>query len=131
MWIAWCPLCRAFCSPSAYTLRSLHCACAALACFCHLVLLVVCRGLCVLYAACSCSLQSLCLVCTHCAQIFFDRRADSTLNLLTVNETAPDEIPEDKDNINGMQQLAIEATTINQNYSQQVSVGAQCQLQHG
>lgn len=53
-------------------------------------------------------------------KIFIDKRADSTLNLLTVNETAPDEVLEDKDNINGLQQLAIEATTINQNFSQQV-----------
>ncbi|KAF5837662.1 eukaryotic translation initiation factor 3 subunit D [Dunaliella salina] len=53
-------------------------------------------------------------------KIFIDRRATSNLNFLTVNETAPDEIPEDKDNINGVQQLALEATAINQNFSQQV-----------
>lgn len=55
-------------------------------------------------------------------RVFIDKRPDSTLGLLTVNETAPEEVPEDKDNINGMQQLSIEATTINQNFSQQVLV---------
>ncbi len=32
-------------------------------------------------------------------------------------------MPEEKDNINGVQQLSIEATTINQNFSQQVQLG--------
>lgn len=53
-------------------------------------------------------------------KLFFDKRDDSNLNLLTVNETAPDPVPEDKDNMNGVQNLSIEATTINQNFSQQV-----------
>ncbi|KAJ9522640.1 hypothetical protein QJQ45_019730 [Haematococcus lacustris] len=52
-------------------------------------------------------------------KLFFDKRANSNLNLLTVNETAQEEVPEEKDNINGVQHLAIEATTINQNFSQQ------------
>jgi hypothetical protein len=30
------------------------------------------------------------------------------------------QVVEDKDSINGVQQLAIEATTVNQNFSQQV-----------
>lgn len=55
-------------------------------------------------------------------KLFFDKRDQSPLNLLTVNETAPEAVPEDKDNINGVQQLALEATTINQNFSQQVLV---------
>jgi hypothetical protein len=55
-----------------------------------------------------------------CAQIFFDKRANSNLHLLTVNETAPEENIDDKDHLNAMQPLAIEATMINQNFSQQV-----------
>ena len=35
-------------------------------------------------------------------------------------ETAPEAIAEDKDSINGVQQLQLEATAINQNFSQQV-----------
>ncbi len=46
--------------------------------------------------------------------------AQSSLNLLTVNETAPEPVPEDRDNINGVQQLSLEATAVNQNFSQQV-----------
>lgn len=53
-------------------------------------------------------------------QLFFDWRANSKFTLLTVNETAPEAVPEDKDNINGMHHLALEATAINQNFSQQV-----------
>jgi translation initiation factor 3 subunit D len=53
-------------------------------------------------------------------RVFFDKRANSNLNYLTVNETAPEEVPEDRDNINGVLQLSIEATSINQNFSQQV-----------
>jgi translation initiation factor 3 subunit D len=53
-------------------------------------------------------------------KLFFDKREGSTLDLLTVNETAPEQVPEDKDNINGVQQLSLEATMINQNLSQQV-----------
>ena len=39
-----------------------------------------------------------------------------------VHETAQDMIPDEKDNINGVPQLSLEATTINQNFSQQVLV---------
>jgi hypothetical protein len=41
-------------------------------------------------------------------------------NAPQVAETAPEAIAEDKDSINGVQQLALEATAINQNFSQQV-----------
>jgi translation initiation factor 3 subunit D len=34
------------------------------------------------------------------------------------------QVPEDKDNINGVQQLSLEATMINQNLSQQLLVKA-------
>lgn len=54
-------------------------------------------------------------------KLFFDKRDNSPLNLLTVNETAP-EPNEDKDAINGIAPLCVEATSINQNFSQQVLV---------
>ena len=53
-------------------------------------------------------------------RLFFDKRDGSTLDLLTVAETSPEQIAEDKDNINGVQQLSVEATALNQNFSQQV-----------
>ncbi|KAK9817128.1 hypothetical protein WJX72_009970 [[Myrmecia] bisecta] len=53
-------------------------------------------------------------------KLFFDKRDGSNLDLLTVAETAPESIVEEKDNINGVQQLSVEATAINQNFSQQV-----------
>lgn len=55
-------------------------------------------------------------------KLFFDKRDASNLNLLTVNETAPEPIPEEKDNINGVQHLSLEATIANQNFSQQVLI---------
>ncbi|BDA42750.1 Eukaryotic translation initiation factor 3 subunit D [Coccomyxa sp. Obi] len=60
------------------------------------------------------------LVTRAAGKLFFDKRDGSALDLLTVAETSPEAIPEDKDNINGMQQLSLEATAINQNFSQQV-----------
>jgi len=39
--------------------------------------------------------------------------------LITVAETAPEAVAEDKDSINGVQQLSQEATLINQSFSQQ------------
>ena len=39
--------------------------------------------------------------------------------LITVAETAPEAVAEDKDSINGVQQLSQEATIINQSFSQQ------------
>jgi hypothetical protein len=56
-------------------------------------------------------------------QLFLDKRDGGPLDLLTANETAPDQLPEEKDNINGIQSLSLEATTINQNFTQQVGVG--------
>lgn len=53
-------------------------------------------------------------------KLFLDKREGSKLDLCTVHETAPDPIPEDKDSINAIQQLSVEATAINQNFSQQV-----------
>ena len=47
-------------------------------------------------------------------------RDGSTLDLLTVAETAPDPIPEDRASMNGVQQLSVEATRLNHHFSQQV-----------
>ena len=47
-------------------------------------------------------------------KLFFDKRDGSNLDLLTVAETAPEPVLEDKDNINGVQHLSIEATATNQ-----------------
>eukprot|EP00803_Ostreobium_quekettii_P009413 evm.model.scf_1171.4 EVM.evm.TU.scf_1171.4 scf_1171:13412-20218(+) len=57
-------------------------------------------------------------------KVFFDKRDQSPLSLVTGNETSPDPVPEEKDNINGVQQLSLEATMINQNFSQQVLVSS-------
>ncbi|KAK9826613.1 hypothetical protein WJX74_005621 [Apatococcus lobatus] len=56
-------------------------------------------------------------------KLFFDKRDGSSLDMLTVAETAPEPVPEEKDNINGVQQLSLEATGINQSFSQQVLAG--------
>ncbi|KAE8783264.1 eukaryotic translation initiation factor 3 subunit D-like [Hordeum vulgare] len=55
-------------------------------------------------------------------KLFFDKREGSQLDLLTVNETAQEQLPENKDDINSAPALAVEATYINQNFSQQVLV---------
>lgn len=55
-------------------------------------------------------------------KLFFDKRDGSQLDLLTVNETAQEQLPENKDDINSAHALAVEATYINQNFSQQVLV---------
>ena len=47
-----------------------------------------------------------------------------------VAETAPEAIAEDKDSINGVQQLSVEATAINQNFSQQVLLQGGRKLQY-
>ena len=55
--------------------------------------------------------------------LFIDKRDDSNLEMLTVNETAPPQDPdknEEVSHINTPEKLSIEATAINQNYSQQV-----------
>lgn len=57
-------------------------------------------------------------------RLFFDKRDGSSLDLLTVAETSPEQIAEDKDNVNGVQQLSMEATALNQNFSQQARCAA-------
>lgn len=57
-------------------------------------------------------------------RLFIDKRDGGPLDLLTVGETAPEQIPEDRDNVNGLQQLALEATAVNQSLSQQLTASA-------
>ena len=56
--------------------------------------------------------------------LFFDCRPGSTLEYLTNGETAPDAIHEDRDSINGVQQLCAEATGVNQAFREQVLQGS-------
>jgi translation initiation factor 3 subunit D len=51
-------------------------------------------------------------------ELWFDKPPDSVLDKESVNETAPDGVPED-DSINGVALLAQEATAVRQNFSQQ------------
>jgi Eukaryotic translation initiation factor 3 subunit 7 (eIF-3) len=51
-------------------------------------------------------------------ELWFDKRPGSVLDQESVNETAPEGVPED-DSINGVAALAAEATAIRQNFSQQ------------
>ncbi|RLM86308.1 hypothetical protein C2845_PM04G00310 [Panicum miliaceum] len=53
-------------------------------------------------------------------KLFFDKRDGSQLDLLTVNETAQEPLPEAKEDINSAHSLDVEATYVNQNFSQQV-----------
>ena len=54
--------------------------------------------------------------------IFLDKREDSASDLLTVSETAhePPSTSEEADPINHPDKLALEATMVNQSFSQQV-----------
>jgi len=53
-------------------------------------------------------------------KIFLDKRDDSNFDLLTVSETSTDPPQDDEKHINSPQNLALEATFINHNLSQQV-----------
>ncbi|GJX00450.1 eukaryotic translation initiation factor 3 subunit D-like protein [Tanacetum coccineum] len=55
-------------------------------------------------------------------KLFFDKRDGSQLDLLSVNETSQEPLPEAKDDINSAHSLSVEAAYINQNFSQQVLV---------
>ena len=52
------------------------------------------------------------------SRLFFDKRDDSDFDLLTVNETA-NELPGGEGGSNSLNKLSLEATYINQNFSQQ------------
>lgn len=55
-------------------------------------------------------------------KLFFDKRDGSQLDLLSVNETSQEPLPEAKEDINSAYSLSVEAAYINQNFSQQVLV---------
>lgn len=55
-------------------------------------------------------------------KLFFDKRDGSQLDLLSVNETSQEPLPEAKDDLNSAYSLGVEAAFINQNFSQQVLV---------
>jgi len=52
--------------------------------------------------------------------LFFDKRDNSEFDLLTVNETSMDPPSDDGNSLNSPRSLALEATFINHNFSQQV-----------
>ncbi|XP_077979592.1 eukaryotic translation initiation factor 3 subunit D-like isoform X2 [Glandiceps talaboti] len=52
-------------------------------------------------------------------RLFFDKRDDSEFDLLTVNETATEPPQEEGNHINAPRNLALEATFVNHNFSQQ------------
>lgn len=68
----------------------------------------------------------ICFFCLSFCQVngalFLDKRETSQFDYLTVNETAfdPPMAGEDPDNINAPERLSLEATMINQNFSQQI-----------
>lgn len=64
------------------------------------------------------------LIVRRDGKLFFDRRPGSTLEYLTNGETAPDPIAEDRDAVNGVQQLSVEATAVNQAFREQVLSGS-------
>ena len=51
--------------------------------------------------------------------LVFDKRADSKIDYLSVNENHSEHLSDEKDNINHADHLALEATVINHNFSQQ------------
>eukprot|EP00262_Sarcandra_glabra_P013678 TRINITY_DN385_c0_g1_i2.p1 TRINITY_DN385_c0_g1~~TRINITY_DN385_c0_g1_i2.p1 ORF type:complete len:569 (+),score=73.32 TRINITY_DN385_c0_g1_i2:198-1904(+) len=53
-------------------------------------------------------------------KLFFDKRDGSQLDLLSVNETSQEPLPEAKEDINSAYSLSLEAAYVNQNFSQQV-----------
>ncbi|KAK8524471.1 hypothetical protein V6N12_029337 [Hibiscus sabdariffa] len=55
-------------------------------------------------------------------KLFLDKRDGSQLDLLSVHETSQEPLPEAKDDINSAYSLSVEASYINQNFSQQVLV---------
>jgi translation initiation factor 3 subunit D len=54
-------------------------------------------------------------------KLFFDKRDNTEFDLLTVNETSVEPPQDDGNSLNSPRNLALEATFINHNFSQQVS----------
>jgi len=64
--------------------------------------------------------------------LFFDKRDNSQFDFLTVNETSnspPVKSDDDPEGINAPERLSLEATTINQNFSQQILKSAKTRKQ--
>ncbi|KAI4374120.1 hypothetical protein MLD38_012155 [Melastoma candidum] len=55
-------------------------------------------------------------------KLFFDKRDNSQLDLLSVHETSQEPLPEAKEDINSAHSSSLEAAYINQNFSQQVLI---------
>ncbi|KAJ1688344.1 hypothetical protein LUZ63_019734 [Rhynchospora breviuscula] len=55
-------------------------------------------------------------------KLFLDKRDRSQIDMLPVNETAQEPLPDSKDDINSLQSLSEEASEINQKFAQQVLV---------
>ncbi|KAI4368162.1 hypothetical protein MLD38_016749 [Melastoma candidum] len=55
-------------------------------------------------------------------KLFFDKRDNSQLDLLSVHETSQEPLPEAKEDINSAHSLSLEAAYVNQNFSQQVLI---------
>lgn len=53
-------------------------------------------------------------------KLFFDKRDNTEFDLLTVNETSVEPPQDDGNSFNSPRNLALEATFINHNFSQQV-----------
>ena len=53
-------------------------------------------------------------------QLWFDKRPNSSLDFLTNGETAPDPLEEKEGDVNGVRQLSLEATAVNQAFREQV-----------
>lgn len=54
-------------------------------------------------------------------KLFFDKRDNTEFDLLTVNETSVEPPQDDGNSLNSPRNLALEATFINHNFSQQVN----------
>mmetsp|Transcript_21911 Transcript_21911/g.74471 ORF Transcript_21911/g.74471 Transcript_21911/m.74471 type:complete len:534 (-) Transcript_21911:516-2117(-) len=50
-------------------------------------------------------------------KLYFDKRSNAALDSMTVNETAQDPMPDEKENINGIPSLSAEATSVNASFS--------------
>ena len=60
------------------------------------------------------------IVRKHNGKIFLDKRSNSRLDFWSVNENESDSLPTDPTNLNSQNNLSLEATLINHNFSQQV-----------
>lgn len=72
------------------------------------------------------------LITRRDGKLYLDRRPGSSLEYLTNGETAPEAPTEDRESVNGVQQLSAEATGVNQAFREQVlAAGGQTQALDG